>query len=438
MKNARQTAFEILCKIQKDSSYSNLTVDSFLASGELNESDSAFVSALVYGVLESSYTLDYQLATNLKQPLKKLKPQVLTILRLGAYQLLFMDKVPESAAVNESVKLSKANGSAFASGLINAVLRNIAQNGLCLPDISDITLYYSVKYSFPQELVKFWIKSYGEDNAVGIMSSCAGRPPLTVRTNTLKITTDELMQTLKNEGVDSVLSVVDDSLELSKCGSVERLDSFSDGLFHVQDAASQLCVAALDPKPDETVLDLCAAPGGKSFTVAERMNNTGKIIACDIHNHRLELIKSGASRLGITNIEFFMNDASVYNDDIPLADKVLCDVPCSGLGIVRRKPEIRCKPLDGLKELPPIQRQILDTASRYVKTGGRLVYSTCALNPKENENVCKDFLLSHPDFRSVIPTNLCDGTFIRDGFVTLMPHINGTDGFFIAVFEKEG
>lgn len=437
MKNARQTAFEILCKIQKDSSYSNLTVDSFLASGELNESDSAFVSALVYGVLESSYTLDYQLAANLKQPLKKLKPQVLTILRLGTYQLLFMDKVPESAAVNESVKLSKANGSAFASGLINAVLRNVAKKGLCLPDISDITLYYSVKYSFPEELVKFWINSYGEDNAVGIMSFCAGRPPLTVRTNTLKITTDELIKTLKKEGVDSVCSVADNSLELSKCGSVERLKSFADGLFHVQDAASQLCVAALDPKPDETVLDLCAAPGGKSFTVAERMNNTGKIIACDIHNHRLELIKSGASRLGITNIDCFMNDASVYNDDIPLADKVLCDVPCSGLGIVRRKPEIRCKPLDGLKELPPIQRQILDTASRYVKTGGRLVYSTCALNPKENENVCKDFLLSHPDFRSVIPTNLCDGTFIRDGFVTLMPHINGTDGFFIAVFERE-
>lgn len=437
MKNARQTAFEILCKIQKDSAYSNLTVDSFLTSGELAAADAAFVSALVYGVLESSYMLDYQLAANLKQPLKKLKPQVLTILRLGAYQLLFMDKVPESAAVNESVKLSKANGCAFASGLINAVLRNVAKNGLCLPDISDKTLYYSVKFSFPQELVKFWIKSYGEENAVGIMSSCAGRPPLVIRTNTLKTTTDELVLNLKNEGVASVRAVADDSLELSKCGSVEKLLSFADGLFHVQDAASQLCIAALDPLPNETVLDLCAAPGGKSFTVAERMNNTGRIIACDIHNHRLELIKSGASRLGITNIECILNDASVYSDNIPLADKVLCDVPCSGLGIVRRKPEIRCKPLDGLKELPPIQRQILDTSSRYVKPGGRLVYSTCALNPKENENVCNEFLKLHPDFKSVLPLDFAPSTFIRDGFVTLMPHINGTDGFFIAVFERE-
>ncbi len=437
MKNARQTAFEILCKIQKDSSYSNLTVDSFLTRSELVTAEAAFVSALVYGVLESSYTLDYQLAANLKQPLKKLKPQVLTILRLGAYQLLFMDKVPESAAVNESVKLSKANGCAFASGLINAVLRNVAKKGISLPDISDKILYYSVKYSFPEELVKFWIKSYGEDNAVGIMRSCAGRPPLIIRTNTLKTTTDELVQTLNNEGVDTVRAVADDSLELSKCGGVEKLRAFNNGLFHVQDAASQLCISALDPRPNETVLDLCAAPGGKSFTVAEHMNNTGRIIACDIHNHRLELIKSGASRLGITNIEYIVNDASVYSNDIPLADKVLCDVPCSGLGIVRRKPEIRCKPLDTLKELPPIQRRILDTASRYVKPGGRLVYSTCALNPKENENVCKDFLSSHSDFRSVIPTDFCNGTFIRDGFVTLMPHINGTDGFFIAVFERE-
>ena len=437
MKNARQTAFDILSKIQKDSSYSNLTIDSFLASVCLDEVDSAFVSALVYGVLESSFTLDYQLAANLKQPLKKLKPQVLTVLRLGAYQLLFMDKVPESAAVNESVKLIKANGCSFASGLVNAVLRNIAKKGLCLPDESDKTFYYSVKYSFPQELVKFWIKSYGEENTVGIMESCSGRPPLIVRANTLKVTADELASTLKNEGIESKSSVVTDSLELGKCGSVERLKSFADGLFHVQDAASQFCIAALDPQPGETILDLCAAPGGKSFTVAERMNNTGKIIACDIHNHRLDLIKSGAARLGITNIECIVNDAAVYNENLPMADRVLCDVPCSGLGIVRRKPEIRCKPLDTLKELPPVQGKILDTASRYVKKGGTLVYSTCALNPKENENVCKSFLESHPDFKSKLPSFACEGMFIRDGFITLMPHINGTDGFFIAVFERK-
>ena len=190
-------------------------------------------------------------------------------------------------------------------------------------------------------------------------------------------------------------------------------------------------------KPAQTVVDLCAAPGGKSFTMAQKMKNTGEIIACDIHNHRLDLIRDGASRLGITNITCICNDATAYSPDVPLADRVLCDVPCSGLGIIRRKPEIRNKPLDDLKALPPIQLKILENASGYVKLGGRLVYSTCALNPKENENVCKKFLESHPEFKVVTPSFLPDDTFVRDGFVTLMPHINGTDGFFIAVFDKE-
>ncbi len=437
MKNARQTAFEILCKIQKDSSYSNLTVDSVLASAGFNEADSAFVSALVYGVLERSYTIDYQLSLNLKQPLKKLKPQVLTVLRLGAYQLLFMDKVPESAAVNESVKLAKSNGCAFAGSLVNAVLRNISRKGLCLPDESDKPFCYSVKYSFPEELVRFWIKHYGEDNAVGIMNSCLGRPPLTVRANTLKTDRDSLADNLRTENIDVQISDVENALYLGKCGSVEKLDCFNKGLFHVQDNASQICAAALDPKEGETVIDLCAAPGGKSFTLAQLMKNTGRIIACDIHNHRLDLIRSGAKRLGITNVECLCNDATEFSSALPLADKVLCDVPCSGLGIVRRKPEIRNKPLDELKSLPQIQLKILENASRYVKQGGRLVYSTCALNPNENEKVCKSFLSSNPDFEVKTPQFLKNGTFIKDGFITLMPHINNTDGFFIAVFERK-
>lgn len=437
MKNARQTAFEILTKIRRDSSYSNLTVDSVLSDSSLNDADSSFVSALVYGVLERSHTLDYQLMLNLKQPLKKLKPQVYTALQLGAYQLLFMDKVPASAAVNESVKLVKSNGCSFAGGLVNAVLRNISKNGLCLPDKSDKFLYYSVAYSFPIELVKFWIKSYGEENAEGIMSCCAGRPPLTVRVNTLKTDSSKLIDELRFAGIDVEPGVAEDSLNLGKCGSVEKLSSFADGKFHVQDAASQFCVAALAPQPDETVIDLCAAPGGKSFTIAQYMKNTGKIIACDIHNHRLDLIRDAAMRLGISNITCICNDATQYFAEIPVADRVLCDVPCSGLGIIRRKPEIRNKPLDDLKSLPPVQLKILENASRYVKSGGRLVYSTCALNPKENENVCKKFLESHPEFSVIMPEFLPQDTFIRDGLVTLMPHINNTDGFFIAVFEKE-
>ncbi len=436
MKNARQTAYEILTKIRRDSSYSNLTVDNALADSALSNADASFVSALVYGVLERSYTLDYQLSLNLKQPLKKLKPQVYTALQLGAYQLLFMDKVPSSAAVNETVKLVKSNDCAFASGLVNAVLRKISKAGLCLPDMSDKTAYYSVAYSFPPEVVKFWIKSYGEDNAEGIMRSCVGRPPLTVRVNTLKIDSVSLSEKLQKMGIEVDLGLISDSLNLGKCGSIEKLEPFAEGLFHVQDTASQFCVAALAPEPGETVIDLCAAPGGKSFTIAQKMENSGRIIACDIHNHRLELIRDGALRLGISNISYTCNDATRYSPEIPLADRVLCDVPCSGLGIIRRKPEIRNKRLDELKTLPPVQQKILDNASKYVKTGGRLVYSTCALNPKENEDVCRSFLDSHPEFKVIKPDFLSEGTFVRDGFITLMPHLNGTDGFFIAVFEK--
>lgn len=437
MKTARQIAFEALNKIERDKSYSNLTLDSVLYSANLSKADNSLVSALVYGVLERSITLDYCLSKHLRQPLKKLKLQVLTALRLGTYQLLFMDKIPQSAAVNESVTLVKKNGCAFVSGLTNAVLRAVANEGLVLPEKSDILNFYSVKYSFPQWLVKLWIDSYGEENAVGIMSGCAGRPPLTVRVNTLKTSKENLISALVAEGVVvSDVKNIENALNLEKCGSVEQLDSFEKGLFHVQDGASQLCAAALDPQPGDTVIDLCSAPGGKAFTCAERMENSGAIIACDIHSHRLALIKEGERRLGINIIDVSKNDACDFNESFPQADRVLCDVPCSGLGIVRRKPEIRFKDSSEIEKLPQLQYSILLTAARYVKSGGRLVYSTCALNPCENEDVCKRFLAENDDFISVDISHLAPKAFSFEKTLTLMPHTTNTDGFFIAAFER--
>ena len=436
MKTARQTAFEILNKIDRDKSYSNLTLDSFLYSANLSGTDSAFVSALVYGVLERSISLDYCLSRHLKQPLKKLKPQVLTALRLGTYQLLFMDKIPVSAAVNESVTLVKKNGCAFASGLTNAVLRAVSKEGFVLPEEKERITYYSVKYSFPEELVNLWIDSYGEQNAVGIMSSCAGRPPLTIRVNTLKTTMEELTARLECDGVTAEKSSVENALNLEKCGSIEKIYAFEDGLFHVQDAASQLCAKALEAKLGDTVLDICSAPGGKSFTCAQYMGNQGRILACDIHSHRLALIKEGANRLGVNIIDVLRNDASVYNPDIPEFDRVLCDVPCSGLGIVRRKPEIRHKSLEEIALLPELQFVILSNAAKYLKKGGRLVYSTCALNPAENERVCERFLAENKDFILKDISDITDNVYSSDGMITLMPHNNSTDGFFIAAFER--
>ncbi|MBR6619653.1 MAG: 16S rRNA (cytosine(967)-C(5))-methyltransferase RsmB [Clostridia bacterium] len=437
MKTARQIAFEALNKIERDKSYSNLTLDSVLYAANLSKADNSLVSALVYGVLERTLTIDYCLSRQLKQPLKKLKPQVLTALRLGTYQLLFMDKIPQSAAVNESVTLVKKNGCAFAAGLTNAVLRAVARDGLVLPDEEDIIHFYSIKYSFPEWLIKLWVESYGAENAVGIMESCAGRPPLTVRVNTLKTTKEKLVSFLADDGV-TALSVnnIDNALNLEKCGSIENLSAFNSGLFHVQDGASQLCAAALDAKPGDTVLDLCSAPGGKAFTCAEKMENNGRIIACDIHSHRLALIKEGANRLGINIIDVKRCDASHFCEDMPQADRVLCDVPCSGLGIVRRKPEIRFKAAQEIEKLPEIQYSILTNAARYVKKGGRLIYSTCALNPKENEEVCAKFLRENSNFEIVDISSVAPGAYTKNKTVTLMPHITQTDGFFIAAFER--
>lgn len=436
MKTARQTAFEVLNKIERDKSYSNLTLDSFLYSANLSGADNALVSALVYGVLERSISLDYCLSRHLKQPLKKLKPQVLTALRLGTYQLLFMDKIPVSAAVNESVTLVKKNGCAFASGLTNAVLRAVSKDGFVLPEENKRTKYYSVKYSFPEELVNLWIDSYGEENAVGIMSSCAGRPPLTIRANTLKIMQEDLITRLENDGISAVSSIVENALNLDKCGSIEKLSAFDDGLFHVQDAASQLCAKALEAKPGDSVLDICSAPGGKAFTAAQYMENQGRILACDIHSHRLALIKEGANRLGVNIIDVLRNDASVFNPDMPHFERVLCDVPCSGLGIIRRKPEIRYKSPDEIAALPELQLTILSNAARYLKKGGRLVYSTCSLNPAENERVCERFLNDNKDFILKDISGITDNVYSRNGMITLMPHNNSTDGFFIAAFER--
>lgn len=441
MKSARQVAFEALIKIHRDGAYSNLIVDSLLKeNSDLDERDKAFVCNLVYGTLDRLILIDYNLGLYLNQPVRKLKPELHTILRMGTYQLLFMDKVPSRAAVNESVNLAKVNKSSFAASLVNAVLRRVADNGVRLPDTSENNPdYLAIKYSCPEWLISLWIDSYGYDNAVALAEKALEAPPVVIRVNTTKITPDELIWKLAEEGVISEKTdIAPDALIISNTGSVDELEAYKQGYFHAQDLASQLCCAALDPKEGETVFDLCSAPGGKTFTIAERMNNTGVVRAFDIYQSRVELIKNGATRLGLSNVFSYLSDASIFNENYGLADRVLCDVPCSGLGIIRRKPEIRFKKCSDIDNLPELQYRILCNATRYLKQGGRLVYSTCTLNPAENSEVCNKFLAEHPDFVSVdvltdIPRYSSD-----DKYLTLMPHINSTDGFFIAAFKKNG
>ncbi|MGN1443014.1 MAG: 16S rRNA (cytosine(967)-C(5))-methyltransferase RsmB [Acutalibacteraceae bacterium] len=424
--NPRRLAFDILLKIEKDNAYSNLTLDACLPESGLDARDKAFVSALVYGVTERRLTIDYQLALYLDKPLKKLKPQVLIILRLGVYQLLFMDKIPDSACVNESVKLTKSCGCAYASSLVNAVLRKCAKNGLVLPK-EDSPDYISVRYSCPPWLCEKWINEYGLDDTKALLDASNGCVDTVVRVNTVKTDAHLLKKLLEKEGVSVLDGPVENSLIIKNYGNIENLTGFRDGLFHVQDTASQLCVKALNPLPGQTVFDVCSAPGGKAFTAAQLMENSGKVLAFDIYEHRVKLIADGAKRLGLDIVCAKVGDASLFNPELPEADRVLCDVPCSGLGIIRRKPEIRYKDQESLKGLPDIQLKILKTASAYLKKGGRLVYSTCTLNQDENEAVVNRFLSENSNFM------LADE---NDSMQTLMPHKNNSDGFFIAVLER--
>lgn len=422
--NDRQTAFRVLNRIERNSAYSNLALDAELRQNrdqEENAAFSSFVTALVYGVLERKITLDWFLSGFLKKPIKKLRPEVLTVLRMGVYQLKFMDKVPVSAAVNESVKLVKNNGCAYAAGLVNSVLRKAAGTELSYPDRSDFKEFLSVRYSCPVPLVEHYIRNYGEEDAEGILASSLGAVPTALRVNTLKTDAESLIKALAAEGIEATCGQAENTLVLENGGALEQTEAYRNGLFHVQDTASALCVQALDLHPGQTVLDLCAAPGGKTFTIAERMQNKGEIFAFDLYPQRVQLIDDGASRLGISIVQTAVCDASVFvRARAASADRVLCDVPCSGLGTIRRKPEIRYKDLGFIDNLTDLQYNILINASKYLKAGGVLVYSTCTLNRAENEEICDRFLREHPDFQKL------------HDYTTLLPHKDGTDGFFFA------
>jgi len=434
-KSARQIAYEILLKIEVAEAYSNLAIDSAVKMYNPDSTDCAFISRLVYGVTERKITLDYAISQYLSKPVKK--TEILTVLRLGAYQLLYMDKIPQSAAVNESVKLAKNNKCEFASGLVNAVLRKIGLNGLDYKNISSETEKISVTYSMPEDSVKFLIHHYGKENTEEFLKASLEPKEIFIRVNTVKTTTTkELKEILIRENVKVFDTYLENALKIEINNAVYNLESFKKGLFHVEDLSSQLCVEALELFPGANAVDVCAAPGGKTFTAAQYMENKGTLYSCDVYSQRTDLIKSGAERLGLSCVRPFVNDATVFNEDLPRMDRVLCDVPCSGLGIIGKKPEIKYKKLDDTKSLLPIQRQILETSSKYVKSGGRLIYSTCSVNPNENRKICDAFLKDNADFYSVKVLPHIERAVDEGDYLTLFPHKNNCDGFFIAAFQR--
>ena len=423
--------------MERDGAFSNKALDSSLLKLDLPRRDKAFASALVYGVLERKITLDYAVARFLTKSSKRLKPQVITILRMGAYQIYFMDKVPVSACVNECVKLAKNNKCEYSSGLINAVLRKAAQTEIEYPEGKDLPNFFSVRYSVEPHIAEGFIRDYGEVNAEKMLASSFGRPPVYIRVNTLRTSTEELKDMLLESGITAHnVNEVPNALMIENFDAIENNELYLKGLFHVQDIASQICVSVLDPKAGETLVDMCSAPGGKSFTAGQYIKNSGKIISRDVYESKIKMIESGAERLGIDIISAEIADGALTPEKTEFADRVLCDAPCSGFGTLRRKPEIRYRQPGEISGLPALQGEILRNAGKIVKRGGVLVYSTCTLNRSENEDVVERFICENPEFEKadILKNTDC---FRRNKTVTLMPHLNNSDGFFICKMIKK-
>ena len=436
MGNSRKTSLRLLTKLESNSSYSNILLDDTLKKSDLSLQDKKFVSALFYGVLERRLTLDRLIEKYSKKPGSKLSSEVRNILRIGFYQLLYMDSVPDSAAVDESVKLAKNNRNASVSGFVNGMLREFIRNGKNLPVGVNEAEKLSIEYSCPEWLVEKWLDEYGREVTMALLETSVGQAPTTVRANTLKSTVEDIISVLQGDGFGCErVGYADGCIKICGSGSVECSDAYKKGLVHVQDLSSQICCAALDVRRGDLVLDMCSAPGGKAFTVAQLMGNEGEIYAYDLHESRVKLIASGAKRLGISIIKAETNDAKLLNGNIPQADRVLCDVPCSGLGVIRRKPEIKYKNPGDFERLPEVQYKILDTSSRYLKPGGTIVYSTCTCSRAENDRVIERFLSKHSDFE---PCALGKGLtgFENEYKVTITPEKFGSDGFFIAKLRK--
>lgn len=434
---ARETALTALIACRKEDAWSNGVLKEYIRRDHLDRREAALATRLCYGVLQNRILLDHYLTQLLTGKLKTLHPALRDVLHLGLYQLYFMDKIPVSAAVNESVSLAKKYCKKLQSapGLVNGVLRSADRQRDSIRQPKG----YAEKYSHPQELVDLLKANVGKERLEKMLIANNAAPETTVQVNTLRTDTDSLLQRLLTEGVTAKKhSWMDDCLVLSGTGSLEELESFREGLYYVQDPAAKLSVLCAQIPQNAKVLDCCSAPGGKSFAAAMQLKGTGSIISCDIHPHKVPLIQAGAERLGMDNLTAQVQDASQF---VPQweeqMDVVIADVPCSGYGIIRKKPDIRYKAPDTMVELPRLQLAILTNQARYVKKGGVLLYSTCTLLKRENEEVVEAFLNKNREFtleKLSLPKNFPEN---NTGMLTLVPGEYDTDGFFISRLRRK-
>lgn len=429
--SARKLAVQLLDRMEQEQSYSNLLLDAALSQSALEERDKRLCASLYYGVIERRITLDTVIAHYSRQPLHKLDRTVRNILRLGVYQLLYCDQIPSRAAVNESVKLVKACRKTSASGFVNAVLRGFLRDACVIPYPEDKKAAMAVEYAVPEWLLEQLLETYGEEKTRTFLSDALKPAPRYIRCNPIACTCTELEEALGDQIESTMLS----GAYRLHAGDIRRLPEFEKGWFYVQDLASQICALALGAKSDETILDLCAAPGGKTCTIAAGMAQSGRVYAFDLAPHRVKLIEENVRRLKLKNVTAVQGDATQFCPEYADADRVLCDVPCSGMGVLRHKPEVKEKHLEELKRLPDLQLQILENGAQYVKSGGILQYSTCTVLPAENEAVVQRFLKRHPEFapEPVMPEL---GEAFAPAMVTLLPELCGSDGFFVAKFRR--
>lgn len=410
---ARNLALNVLYDVFKNGAYVSLSLKKHINSSDLSFVDRAFSTELVYGVIRNKTRLDFIISNYSRQRLKKLSDYILLILRMGVYQIIFLDKIPESAAVNESVKLARRYGHTASAGFVNAVLRNVARNG-------DVTYptgreYCEVFYSTPKPLVDMLFSQYG-GKAYEIIKNNSLTAPVTVRVNRLKTDAKEVKNMLLKRGIGCLDTSQEDMLKISGYGDISALDLYKEGYITPQGLSSYIDAKSVNPKEGEVILDLCAAPGGKTTAMAEMSGDGARIYAFDLYEHKVGLINKNCERLGIKNVSASVGDATVFAEEFSgKADKVLCDVLCSGIGIIRKKPDIKWnRDFDDFSDLSDIQSKIIENASRYVKGGGKLVYSTCTLNKCENEEIVRQFLKGHKFSIEFEKTILPEGDF--DGF----------------------
>lgn len=440
MATAREAAMLTLAACERQGAWSDGHLKRVLREQGLDRRDAALATRLCFGVLQNKLLLDWHLAAFCKTELDKLEIKVLCNLRIAAYQLLFLDKIPSSAAVNEAVELTRKHcKNPRAAGMVNGILRAMLRQGeLPEPAATDKAEILSLKHSHPRWLVEGFAQHLGWEEVEQLLIADNEQPLTTAQVNAARFTAEHVLGALLAEEVEAEFHPwMPDCLLLRGTGNLEHLQTFQNGAFYIQDCAARLAVTAAGVVPGSRVLDACAAPGGKSFAAAIDMRNRGEVVSCDIHPHKIKLLEAGRDRLGLSIIDPQLQSAAVFREDwVDAFDTVITDVPCSGLGVIRKKPDIRYKDPEPMKGLPRVQRAILDNCARYVRPGGVLVYSTCTLLRRENEDVVEAFLADHPQF--VLEPFELPQFGVQSGMMTFWPHIHATDGFFVAKLRRKG